>query len=317
LTDAHVRDGAALVMYLAWLEGQLAAGEHLDEYHTAQKLDWFRSHQEHFIAPSFSTISASGPNSAMPHYKPSNDTARKVSTHEIYLVDSGGQYEDGTTDVTRTLHFGTPTSHEKRSFTRVLKGLISLSNAVFPKGTTGPALDTLARASLWRAGLNYRHGTGHGVGAYLGVHEGPFTISPLKDSTVLTSPLRAAALLTALQPGMVTSNEPGYYEAKKFGIRLENVMVVKHTQTKYNDDDYFGFSTFTLAPFQQKLIDTRMLSDHEIQWINSYHATVKRKLLSAFDDVKKDHPTHPYVDAATKWLEAATALLPKHNSKSK
>ena len=213
---AHVRDGAALTSFLAWLEGAAAAGG-VDEMAAEQRLAEFRSQGEHLRGPSFDTISGAGPNSAVVHYHSTPETNRALAPGELYLVDSGAQYLDGTTDVTRTVAIGTPLGEMRTRFTQVLKGHIAIATAIVPTGTTGAQLDSLARAHLWRAGVDFDHGTGHGVGSYLGVHEGPQGISK-----------RAPA---ELKPGMIVSNEPGYYKAGEFGIRIENLVVVCEVPT--------------------------------------------------------------------------------------
>jgi Xaa-Pro aminopeptidase len=194
----------------------------------------------------------------------------------MYLCDSGGQYSDGTTDVTRTMHFGTPSDEEKECFTRVLKGHINIDKLIFPKGTTGYRIDTLARSSLWEAGLDFRHGTGHGVGAFLNVHEGPHGIG-----------FRISQNEVPLQPGMTVTNEPGFYQDGKFGIRIENVLIVKKVETKYNFQgmEFYGFESCTVVPIQTKLVQKDILNAHEIEWINSYNQRCYQALK---DDMKGD-----------------------------
>ncbi|CAG7833794.1 unnamed protein product [Allacma fusca] len=222
--------------------------------------------QPDFAGLSFTTISSSGPNGAIIHYKPSPESDRPLSLNEIYLVDSGGQYLDGTTDVTRTLHFGTPTEHERECFTRVLKGQIALKQAIFPNKVKGNTLDTLARKSLWNVGLDYIHGTGHGIGHYLNVHEGPQGIS-YRD--IPDDP--------GLQENMFVSNEPGYYEDGKFGIRLENIIRIVRANTKHNfaNRGYLTFEDVTFVPIQQKMIVKELLTKDEIDYLNSYHAKTR------------------------------------------
>eukprot|EP01104_Vermistella_antarctica_P004148 TRINITY_DN14654_c0_g1_i1.p1 TRINITY_DN14654_c0_g1~~TRINITY_DN14654_c0_g1_i1.p1 ORF type:complete len:659 (-),score=124.35 TRINITY_DN14654_c0_g1_i1:1384-3327(-) len=261
----HLRDAAALVSFLAWLEQELVenANKALDECSVADRLQEFREELTDFVSLSFDTISGSGPNGAIIHYHPMPDTCAKLSTELMYLCDSGGQYRDGTTDVTRTVHFGKPTAHEIRCFTRVLQGHIALDAAVFPEGTNGYQLDLLARQYLWKDGLDYQHGTGHGVGAFLNVHEGPHGIS-----------FRPTSRDVALEPGMVVTNEPGYYESGAFGIRIENEMIVKEIETPHHfpkDKRYFGFEPITLVPLQRELFDYSLLSPSDVKWINDYH----------------------------------------------
>ncbi|MCO5558378.1 hypothetical protein L7F22_011960 [Adiantum nelumboides] len=287
---SHIRDGAAVVSYLAWLDEKMqevygAGGyfsdskisnkrkrlesEKLTEFSVGEKLEQFRAKQEFFMGPSFETISSVGANAAIIHYSPDADTCAEMEPESIYLCDSGGQYLDGTTDVTRTVHFGKPSSHEKACYTQVLKGHIALDTAVFPTGTTGYALDILARIPLWRSGLDYRHGTGHGVGSFLNVHEGPQWIS-----------FRPQARNAALQKSMTVTDEPGYYEDGNFGIRLENVLIVKEATTEFNfgDKGYLSFEHITWVPYQQKLIDESLLSGEEKHWVDTYHQECRKHL---------------------------------------
>ncbi|KAI7889388.1 peptidase M24, structural domain-containing protein [Mucor mucedo] len=265
----HLRDGAALVHYFAWLENKLLAGEQLDEVDAADRLEQFRAEQDHFVGLSFATISSTGSNGAIIHYKPEKGACKIIDPSQIYLCDSGGQYLDGTTDVTRTFHFGTPTAYEKRCFTRVLQGHIAIDEAVFPQGTTGYLLDPFARQALWKDGLNFLHGTGHGVGCFLNVHEGPHGIG-----------IRVNYNDTPLAVGMTVTDEPGYYEDGKFGIRIENVILVKKAETPHNfgGRGYLGFEHVTIAPIGLGLIDKDLLSPSEIQWINAYHEECWTKL---------------------------------------
>jgi len=259
--NCHVRDAAALCSYFAWLEKEIPSGT-VTEVSGADKLASLRAEMENFVGLSFDTISSIGPNGAIIHYKPSAETCRTVTDEEVYLVDSGGQYKDGTTDVTRTLHFGTPKTFEKECFTRVLKGQIRVGQAVFPTKIKGNYLDTLARVSLWEVGLDYSHGTGHGVGSYLNVHEGPMGISwrPYPDDP-------------GLQVGMVLSNEPGYYQDGEFGIRLENLVNIVEASTPHNfrSRGYLTFNDLTVVPIQQKMIVPSLLTQDEINYINNYH----------------------------------------------
>ncbi|KAF8477396.1 putative Xaa-Pro aminopeptidase P [Kalaharituber pfeilii] len=286
----HIRDGAALIEYFAWLEDQLAKGIVLDEVDAADQLEEFRKTKEHFRGLSFATISSTGPNAAVIHYHPLKPGCAIVDPKAIYLCDSGAQYLDGTTDTTRTLHFGVPTEMEKKAYTLVLKGHIALSSAVFPKPTSGMALDALARQFLWAEGLDYRHGTGHGVGSFLNVHEGPIGIG--------TRPQYAEVPLAA---GHVISNEPGYYEDGDFGIRIENLVAVKEVETKhrFGDRPYFGFEHLTMVPMCRNLIDVSLLSPEEKKWLNSYHAEVYEKTKGFFGEDS----------LALKWLERETAEI--------
>lgn len=255
--------------YFAWLEDVLAKGEEWNEFDGAAQLEKFRSENKLFKGLSFDTISSTGANAAVIHYSPPEVGSKVIDRNQIYLCDSGGQYMDGTTDTTRTLHYGTPTAEEKRCFTRVLQGHIALDTLVFPSGTTGYTIDAVARRPLWADGLDYRHGTGHGVGHFLNVHEGPQGVGP-----------RPAYDKVGLVEGMVISNEPGYYADGKFGIRIENVVGVRNAQTPHNfgDKGYLEFENFTMVPIQTKLIDASLLSPAERDWVNSYHAEVEGKV---------------------------------------
>jgi len=274
MRDAHRRDGVALVSFLKWLETEGIYNQ-VSEYEAAEKLLEFRSLHSEFITESFPTICGSGPNGAIIHYRPMPSDSRTLSTKELILLDSGGQYVDGTTDVTRTFHFGTPDEKQREYFTRVLQGHIALDTAVFPKGTIGHSLDPYARRKLWEYGLDYRHGTGHGVGAALNVHEGPHSISCRVGNNV------------SLRPGMFVSNEPGYYEDGEFGIRIENILLVveKETPARFGDIPFYGFESFTLVPIQKKMIKLELLEKHEVDWIDRYHSRVWNELNSRIDDV--------------------------------
>lgn len=270
MREAHVRDGVALCQFLAWLERHIDAHGTLTEVEAATKLEGFRAAQEGFLSTSFTTIAGSGPNSAIIHYSPIEGACRMVSAREVFLLDSGGQYVDGTTDVTRTMHLGkSATPHEKNCYTRVLKGHIAIDQLTFPTGTTGLMIDAFARLPLWRAGLDYRHGTGHGVGACLNVHEGPHSISP-----------RIGSNKSALCKGMVVSNEPGYYEDGKFGIRIENLLEVveKNTEFNFGGSQYLGFRRLTLVPIDNSMVQKDLLTMDEIEWLDSYHKEVWERL---------------------------------------
>ncbi|KAF9959557.1 hypothetical protein BGZ72_009392 [Mortierella alpina] len=290
MRQCHLRDSAALINYFAWLEDQLAQGKELDEADGAEVLEKFRAAQSGFVGLSFDTISSTGPNGAIIHYKPEKPNAARINPDLVYLCDSGGQYIDGTTDVTRTLHFKAPNAYEKRCFTRVLQGHIAIDSAVFPDGTSGYLLDILARRALWADGLDFRHGTGHGVGAFLNVHEGPHGCGT-----------RIAYNDIPLVPGMTLTNEPGYYEDGKFGIRIENVMLVRKVDTPNNfgGRNYYGFEHVTLVPMQLKMIDRSLLTHVEIEWINAYHAECLEKV-SPF--LEKD-------SLGLKWLQREAVSL--------
>jgi Xaa-Pro aminopeptidase len=267
---AHRRDGAAVSRFLAWFAGEAPKGN-LTELAAAEKLAAFRRKNELFRDFSFDSISGAGPNGAVVHYKVSEKSSRKIEMNSIYLIDSGGQYFDGTTDITRTVAVGTPTAEMKDRFTRVLKGHIALATVKFPKGTSGSSLDVLARRPLWEIGLDYDHGTGHGVGSYLSVHEGPQRISKAPNRV-------------ALEPGMIISNEPGYYKTGEYGIRIENLIVVQPVETQPN---MLQFETITLAPIDINLVDRNLLSAEEVAWLNAYHKRVRETLSPQLDDATK------------------------------
>lgn len=264
---AQARDGAALSRYLHWLAQEAHKGE-LTELSAAAQLRAFREATGMLKDLSFDTISAAGPNGASPHYKVDEKTNRRIDPNSIYLVDSGGQYLDGTTDVTRTIWVGPgePTAEMKDRYTRVLKGHIALALAVFPEGTRGAQLDTLARAALWQAGVDYAHGTGHGVGSFLAVHEGPQRIGKFSGGQAGTD--------EPLQAGMILSNEPGYYKQGEYGIRIENLILVEERTIEGAEGRYFGFETLTFAPIDKALVDTSLLTRDELRWWDDYHAKV-------------------------------------------
>ncbi|WP_371395435.1 aminopeptidase P family protein [Fretibacter rubidus] len=269
-TEAHKRDGAALVEFLYWLDTTAQSG-HVDEIDAATELERARAATGVLKDLSFETISGAGSNGAIVHYRVSEATTKKLSPGSLFLVDSGGQYVDGTTDVTRTVPIGTPTDEMAERFTLVLKGHIALATVRFPKGTTGSNLDALARMALWAKGLDYDHGTGHGVGAFLGVHEGPQRISKAPNSV-------------ALKPGMIVSNEPGYYKTDGYGIRIENLQYVHApTDIEGGERPMMGFKTLTLAPLHRALIKTDMLSAAEHRYIDDYHASVWDSLKDRVD----------------------------------
>ncbi|MCJ2111069.1 aminopeptidase P family protein [Methylobacterium sp. E-025] len=276
---AHRRDGASVVRFLAWLDGQDAPSE----IAAVEALEDFRAAGGDLRDVSFPTISGSGPNGAIVHYRVTRATDRRVAPGELFLIDSGAQYLDGTTDITRTVAVGAPSAEMRDRYTRVLRGHVAIGRAVFPKGTTGAQIDTLARLPLWEAGLDFDHGTGHGVGAFLSVHEGPQRIA--KTGTV------------ALEPGMILSNEPGYYRAGAYGIRIENLVLVEPRTVPGGERPVLGFETLTLVPYDRRLIVPEMLSPDARAWVDAYHARV-RDVLSADLD--------PETRA---WLERATAAL--------
>ena len=280
---AHRRDGAALSKFLGWVAREAPKGG-VREVAAADRLEAFRRQSNLFRDLSFHTISGAGPHGAIVHYRASAASDRELRPGELYLVDSGGQYPDGTTDVTRTVAIGTPTTEMKRHFTLVLKGHIAIATARFPAGTSGSQLDALARLALWREGLDYDHGTGHGVGHYLCVHEGPQRISKL-PSTV------------ALKPGMIVSNEPGYYRTGAYGIRIENLVAVAKVGETEGGGDLLGFETLTLAPIDRALVDAALLTHDEIAWLDAYHARVRAEIGPQLEGEERA------------WLEAATAPL--------
>ncbi len=289
---AHARDAVAVARFLAWLEREAPAGE-LTEIDAAQQLKAFRVETGALQDLSFSTISGAGPNGAIVHYSVTPESNRSLEPGSLYLVDSGGQYQDGTTDITRTVLIEPKPdqgllSEFRDRFTRVLKGHIALATTRFPEGTTGSQLDALARAPLWRAGLDFDHGTGHGVGSYLGVHEGPQRISKLPNSV-------------ALRPGMIISNEPGYYKAGGYGIRIENLIAVRRlvqdALPEGTEKPFYEFETMTLAPIDRRLIDPSLMSPDETAWLDAYHARVMAEI-------------GPALDGGTRgWLEQATQPL--------
>ncbi|KAI0824889.1 Creatinase/aminopeptidase [Trametes gibbosa] len=288
--QSHIRDGAALIRYFAWLEEQLNGSKELSESQVADQLEKYRSEQALFKGLSFPTISATGPNGAIIHYDPDPNDCAIVKKEQVYLCDSGAQFLDGTTDVTRTFHFGTPSAEEKRAFTRVLQGHIAIDTAIFPSGTTGYLLDPFARRPLWEDGLDYRHGTGHGVGHFLNVHEGPHGIG-----------VRIAYNNTPLKPGMTVSNEPGYYKDGEYGIRIENIVIVREAQTPNNfgDKGYLRFEHVTLCPMGKNLLDTSLLSAKEREWLDMYHAEILEKVGPL---VEKD-------ERALRWLKRECSPL--------
>eukprot|EP00941_MAST-03F_sp_MAST-3F-sp1_P003479 g3479.t1 len=272
LADAHIRDGVAVSKFLCWLEKKLLSGETaLTECSVSDRLEKFRRDEspDHFVSLSFDTIAGSGANGAIIHYKPEPSSCASLCVENMFLCDSGAQYFDGTTDVTRTIHLGESTDHERRCFTRVLQGHCALASAVFPQGTTGYQLDLLARSALWRDGLDYAHGTGHGVGAFLNVHEGPHGISFAQRKNE-----------AALEVGMTVTVEPGYYEDGAFGIRHENVLVVVKAKTphRFQNKQFLTLAPLTWVPFQTRMIDASMLSTSELNWLNDYNGTCREKL---------------------------------------
>jgi Xaa-Pro aminopeptidase len=280
--EAHLRDGAAMVEFLRWLDEQTPKGG-LTEISVVQALEGFRRATNALHDISFDTICGAGPNGAIMHYRVTEETNRPVQQNELLLVDSGAQYLDGTTDITRTVAVGDPGQEARECYTRVLQGLIAISRVRFPKGLPGRDIDALARYNLWLAGQDYDHGTGHGVGAFLSVHEGPQRISRVSE--------------VPLEPGMILSNEPGYYREGAFGIRLENLIVVEEAPALGDNRAQMSFETLTFVPFDRRLILAGELSPGERIWLDGYHANVLEKL--------KDRVSEPTL----RWLTAACAPL--------
>jgi Xaa-Pro aminopeptidase len=284
--NAHKRDGAALTRFLAWIDREAPNGL-LTEIDAVEALESFRRETGALKDVSFPTIAGAGPNGAIVHYRVTRKSNRRIGSGELLLIDSGAQYEDGTTDVTRTIAIGEPTDEMRDRFTRVLRGHIAIARAVFPDGTTGAQIDSLARQFLWHAGIDFDHGTGHGVGSYLSVHEGPARISKLGT--------------TPLKRGMILSNEPGYYKTDAFGIRIENLELVVEAKIEGAEKPMNGFETLTLAPIDRRLTDPSRISKQELRWINAYHERVRTEI-------------RPLVDEATKvWLDRATEPMHHRN----
>jgi Xaa-Pro aminopeptidase len=280
---AQLRDGAAVTRFLAWFDLQAPRGE-LTEIDAVEAVESFRRETGLLKDVSFPTIAGAGANGAIVHYRVTRKSNRRVAPGDLFLLDSGGQYEDGTTDITRTIAVGAPTDDMRRNFTLVLKGHIAIARAVFPDGTTGAQLDTLARQFLWQAGLDFDHGTGHGVGSYLSVHEGPARISKLGSAP--------------LKRGMILSNEPGYYRAGAYGIRIENLILVTEAAPVVDAEKPLNaFETLTLVPIDRRLVEPALMTADETAWLDAYHARVRETLA-------------PLLDAPTRaWLIAATAPL--------
>jgi Xaa-Pro aminopeptidase len=279
---AHRRDAVALARFLAFIDREAPTGR-LTEIDAVEALETFRRDTGALKDVSFPTISGTGPNGAIVHYRVTRKSNRRIQAGDLLLIDSGAQYEDGTTDVTRTMAVGEPTAEMRDRFTRVLRGHIAIARAVFPDGTTGAQLDSFARQFLWQVGLDFEHGTGHGVGSYLSVHEGPARISRLGT--------------TPLKRGMILSNEPGYYKTDGYGIRIENLELVVEADINGAEKPMNRFETLTLAPIDRRLIEVSLLSPAEIDWLNAYHARVAREVRSQLDDATKA------------WLDSATAPI--------
>lgn len=283
--NAHIRDAVAEIRFLCWLDSEVAAERLHTENELADQLLSLRQGGEHFQEVSFDSISAAGANAAMCHYNHLNVAVpARLSMNSVYLIDSGGQYLDGTTDITRTVAIGDPGDDIRRMFTLVLKGHIALDQTRFPVGTTGTQLDIMARQFLWQEGFDYDHGTGHGVGVFLSVHEGPQRIAKAHNAT-------------ALQAGMIVSNEPGYYRAGAFGIRCENLLVVLESSRQGEEQAMLEFEAITLVPFDLRLVDTALMTPAEIDWLNRYHKKVAATIGPLLNGPERQ------------WLQQATAAL--------
>ncbi|WP_230530999.1 aminopeptidase P family protein [Microvirga roseola] len=279
---AHLRDGVAVARFLAWLDREAPKGS-LTEIDAVEALEAFRVETGALKNISFPSISGAGPNAALPHYRVTSSSNRRIEVNQIFLIDSGAQYEDGTTDITRTIIVGDPTPEMQDRFTRVLKGHIAIAQSVFPKGTTGAQIDSFARKPLWDAGLDFDHGTGHGIGSYLSVHEGPQRIAKTGH--------------TPLEIGMMLSNEPGYYKPGAYGIRIENLILVEPRTIPGGDREMLGFETLTFTPIDLRLVEPAIMTADEIAWLNAYHSAVREKI-------------GPNLDAETRaWLENATRTI--------
>jgi Xaa-Pro aminopeptidase len=277
---AHRRDGVAMARFLAWLDQEAPKGS-LTEIDAAEALEGFRCETGVLKDVSFPSISGAGPNAALPHYRVTRSTNRRIEQNQIFLIDSGAQYEDGTTDITRTIVVGEPTPEMKDRFTRVLKGHIAIACAVFPKGTTGAQIDSFARQPLWERGLDFDHGTGHGIGSYLSVHEGPQRIAKVGH--------------TPLEIGMMLSNEPGYYKTGEYGIRIENLILVESRTIPGAERTMLGFETLTFTPIDLRLVESSIMTAAEIAWLDAYHAEVRSKLSGSLDP-----ETQAWLDQATR-----------------
>ena len=282
MRSCHVRDGAAVCRFLHWLERELAGGAELDEVDCAERLEAFRAEGEHFQGVSFPTISGYGPNGAIVHYRPTREACAKLRADNLYLIDSGAQYLDGTTDITRTVTLGGLSGEQRDRFTRVLKGHIAVATVRFPRGTSGSPINALARRPLWDGGLEFGHGTGHGVGHFLCVHEGPQGLAPRSTAT-------------ALEPGMIVSNEPGYYKAGHYGIRIENLVEVIEAGKGADGEPFLGFRELTLCPLDTRCVDADLLVAGERDWLNAYHARVRAEVAPLLSE-----------PAERAWLERAT-----------
>jgi Xaa-Pro aminopeptidase len=283
---AHIRDGQALSRFLAWFAREAPKGS-LTEIDAVEKLEEFRRATGALKDVSFDSISGAGPHGAVVHYRVTRKTNRKVEPGQLFLIDSGAQFVDGTTDVTRTLAVGKPSAEMRDRFTRVLKGHIQLALAKFPEGTTGAQLDAFARRPLWEVGLDYGHGTGHGVGSYLSVHEGPQSISQ-------------RGTMQDLKAGMICSNEPGYYKTGEYGIRIENLVVVHEVgDIPGGEKKMLGFETITRAPIDLNLVEVSMMTEQERDWLNAYHDSVRAAVGPALANDTD----------ARAWLEQATRAI--------
>lgn len=279
---AYLRDGAATARWIAWLEEEIKDNnQSISEWEASEKMTWFRTFEENYKGMAYDNISASGPNGALPHYAPVKGQDRIIDRETTFVIDAGGQYMDGTVDTTRTLHFGTPTADQKRAYTRVLQGHIAIETTPFPTGTKGDKLDPLARQFLWKEGLNFGHGVGHGIGAYLSVHEIPPGIG----------------WATTIRPGHVVSNEPGFYLEGEWGIRIESVVVCKEIKTRYNYDKspWLGWERITRVPIQTDLVDYELMTQDEKTWLKEHNEQCKREVMPLLN--------RPGDEKARQWLE--------------
>lgn len=286
---AYIRDGIAMVRWLAWMEDKISHGYEISEYEASEKLNRFRRDEvtlddrlSTYMGPAYENIVACGANAALPHYTPTPNGSKMIGKQEMLLVDSGGQYRDGTCDTTRTVHFGYPTVEQAEAFTRVLQGHIAIDTAIFPAGTSGVQLDVLGRKALWKDKQNYGHGTGHGVGSFLSVHEGPHSFSSS----------------TPLVPGHIITNEPGFYKDGEFGIRIESSLVVRELAMDGKEDagkqgKWYGFERLTMVPIQMKMVRASLLSKDERGWIKEHNNLVRKTLEPLLENDKR----------ALKWLK--------------
>ncbi|XP_078004002.1 xaa-Pro aminopeptidase 2 isoform X4 [Phascolarctos cinereus] len=311
LRAAHVRDAVAMIRYLVWLEENVPQGT-VDEFSGAEQVNKFRGEEEFSSGPSFETISASGLNAALAHYSPTKEIHRTLSQDEMYLLDSGGQYWDGTTDITRTVHWGIPSSFQKEAYTRVLMGNIDLCRLVFPSSTSGRVVEAFARRALWEAGLNYGHGTGHGIGNFLSVHEWPVGFQ--SNNIAMAKGMFTSIAYPLHDPtGLSLPPEPGYYQDGEFGIRIEDVALVVEAQTKYGGS-YLAFEVVSLVPYSRNLINTTLLLPEQLEYLNQYYKTIRQKIGPELQqrNLKQEYEwllknTEPLIDNSS-WVRLPASL---------